>query len=96
MNFLPLILLVLSGLPQQTTSTVILTWNEAGPYTAFRVYRKPVTRPWYSQIAVGIKTTNYTDTVPSGEYNYEVRAVNNVSGTVYLSSPSDPITVQVP
>jgi fibronectin type 3 domain-containing protein len=79
-----------------TLSKVSLSWKEDGPYFAFRVYRKPVTRSWWSTVATGVKTPYWTNTnVPSGTWNYEVRAVNHANNVVYLSNPSNVVTAQV-
>jgi fibronectin type 3 domain-containing protein len=77
-------------------SSVPLSWQENGKYTAFRVYRQPVAKTKWTTVATGIKTTSWTNVnVPKGSFNYEVRAVNNVKGTVYLSNPSNVVTATV-
>lgn len=78
-------------------SSVPLSWRETPPYTAFRIYRKPIAKTNWTTIATGIKTKSYTDSQKKykGSYNYEVRAVNNVKGTVYLSSPSNVVTAAI-
>lgn len=77
-------------------NSVPLSWQESGKYTAFRVFRKPSNRNWWSLIATGIKPTSWTNVgVPAGKYNYEVKAVNNVGGKIYLSQPSNVVTAIV-
>ena len=69
---------------------VTLQWNEAGTYTAFRVFRKPSARSWWTQLATGVKPRTYTDrNVPAGSYDYHVVAVNTVNKQTYLSDPSN-------
>jgi hypothetical protein len=95
MNYLAVFLLI--GAITQVQHSVTLRWHERGPYTAFRVLRKPHTRSWWTGVANGITTTSWIDhSVGHGRWDYEVKAVEIVKGKTLVSTPSNIVTVNVP
>jgi fibronectin type 3 domain-containing protein len=74
------------------TAAVPLTWQAPStPVYAYRVYRS--TGGTFSLVASGLKTTTWTDHVPTGTYEYEIEAV--YSNGKILSGPSNVQTITV-
>lgn len=82
-----------------TTTNIQFKWTAPVGDTvyAYRMYRKPASRTWWTTYATGIKTTTFTDSNPlNTAADYEVKAVEVINGSNVLSGPSNVVLVSKP